>query len=627
MPNEHVRRTIDAYLDPRFLPVPHAILLSGAWGSGKTFFLKEIYEPERQRRKRKLSQHHTPFLFVSLFGATSAADVELRIYKAANPGEAVVGAVAGTIALGIGEFFQVRDATKGAVDKFGKRAIKRLNNYTFVFDDLERVEPEAFLEIMGLVNRFVADHGKRVILVADEDAIKNTKQMKETWREQSEKIVGRRAKIEPDIARTLQITLEEVPASPSTKFAQEIAHELTSISRSSGVKNLRSLKWALHNAVALSESLANDPDIPRSHIEQTIKVVVASTLWLRSNLVDKESLHLVPGIEEDLLYRKLSSSHDEPLDPLRTKADSFRKAFTNLNVQQPPVKFEYITELEETGAHDAEALLTWVKSQFGFGSGYQEPAWRRLWHEYSRTIAEADDAVNELSSQLSDLYLHELGEILHAIGLSLRHEKHSDLRLTGGNSTKEFFYCYIDKLFAERRLPSLPTNDYSPHYESHEGLGFAESKSPEFLEIANYLFQRCNEAYEASLLRRAEQVLAKASLGEAGALTAFIHVDDALGTAPILHKLDPERFGEIVTIDMPQLRDGARVLAYRYHQKHRGDPILSELTWARKAYASVVRRLSEWDHPYDKLGLDFLERHIRYYEKDRDADLRILEES
>lgn len=88
-------------------------------------------------------RRHVPFLFVSVFGATSASDVEMRIYKTANPGEAIAGSLAGTFALGIGEFLRVKDTTKGVVDRLGKKAIKRLNEYVFVFDDLERLERAA----------------------------------------------------------------------------------------------------------------------------------------------------------------------------------------------------------------------------------------------------------------------------------------------------------------------------------------------------------------------------------------------------------------------------------------------------------------------------------------------------
>ena len=112
MINQHARNVLNAYLDAPALAVPHAILISGAWGVGKTYFLQRVYEPERRMRLETTGEQHVPFLFVSLFGATSAADVELRIFKTANPGEAIAGSLAGNITLGIGEFLRLKDTSK-----------------------------------------------------------------------------------------------------------------------------------------------------------------------------------------------------------------------------------------------------------------------------------------------------------------------------------------------------------------------------------------------------------------------------------------------------------------------------------------------------------------------------------
>ncbi|WP_245296686.1 hypothetical protein [Rhizobium bangladeshense] len=73
----------------------------------------------------------------------------MRIYKTASPGEAVAGGIAGTIAIGIGEIFRLKDATTTPLEKFGENAIERLRDYVFVVDDLERVERQAFGEVMS----------------------------------------------------------------------------------------------------------------------------------------------------------------------------------------------------------------------------------------------------------------------------------------------------------------------------------------------------------------------------------------------------------------------------------------------------------------------------------------------
>lgn len=170
--NQHAEQSIDAYLDAETLPVPHALLVEGAWGSGKTYYLAEIYQKRRANRLAHERKASAPLLIVSLFGATSAEEAQLRIYRSANPAEAAIGNLVGEVAKSVGEFFNVKDAAKSVVGKMGSLAATRLNDYVLVLDDLERIEPDAFGEIMGLVNKFVAENGRRVILVTDETKLR-----------------------------------------------------------------------------------------------------------------------------------------------------------------------------------------------------------------------------------------------------------------------------------------------------------------------------------------------------------------------------------------------------------------------------------------------------------------------
>ncbi|MGO7379480.1 P-loop NTPase fold protein [Rhizobium ruizarguesonis] len=220
MTNEHATAVIDAYLEADSLPVPHAILVGGPWGSGKTYFLEEIYEPGRQKLAREKGFYRTPFLFVSLFGATSAAEVENRMHRAASPGEVAIGKIAGTAVTGVGEAFKVKDAVNTTLDWIAKKASRRHVDYILIFDDLERVEEGALGEIMGLVNSFITTHKRRVILVGDEAKLLQI-HAETNWKEQNEKIVGRRVLIEPDVENVIRTSVSMVEDEATKAFMTE----------------------------------------------------------------------------------------------------------------------------------------------------------------------------------------------------------------------------------------------------------------------------------------------------------------------------------------------------------------------------------------------------------------------
>ncbi|RWF44697.1 MAG: hypothetical protein EOS65_01515 [Mesorhizobium sp.] len=623
--NEHATRLLDAYLDADNLAVPHAILIEGRWGSGKTYFLQKVYEPERIQQMYAERRRHIPFLFISLFGATSASDVEMRIYKTANPGEAIAGSLAGTFALGIGEFLRVKDATKGVIDRLGKKAVKRLNEYVFVFDDLERVEKAAFGEVMGLVNTLVAEHRRRVLLVTDEDKLKELVG-DVIWKDQNEKIVGRRARIEADLESVMQASVKELPDGPARTLITEGINDLLEVARASKVENLRNLSWAMHNATAFVNCLISDSEIPASHVTWTMKVVLATTLWLRSGSVDPETLSRVPGLSTTLAFRSVARNNQTaPLDPQLEKAKAFSDAFGSLNVDAPPVDYGFINGFEKSGVLNHSEVKTWIKSQFGFGREYTEASWRRLWHSHERPIADTEEALADLKEELVRRVHTKLGPILHAAGLAIRHWAVNDRRLTDNEDVVVFFKRYIDELADERLLERNEFDHFTSALDSYGGLGFSSNDTDEFQQIVQHIRTRSKEIAAAELRSQAEIVLNEAEAGDLEALFKLVRTDDyKFSTNPVLIDIPVDRVAALMARDVPALTAGSKMLAYRYHHARNGDPLLQEIRWARGVYAAVVEKLDQWEEPHRTMALNSMTGLIRHYEQGKQPDDMII---
>ncbi len=159
-----------------------AIMLTGEWGSGKTYYVENVLVPFLQREKK----NRIPFLkkgkenrcvVISLYGLEDLSDISKSIYmelrmKALDKDSEAVSTgklIAKTVAKGI--------AGKLGLDvNMSEDDLKRiyssidLSDKLLVFEDLERSDIE-ISKLLGYVNNLVERDGVKVLLVANENEI------------------------------------------------------------------------------------------------------------------------------------------------------------------------------------------------------------------------------------------------------------------------------------------------------------------------------------------------------------------------------------------------------------------------------------------------------------------------
>jgi hypothetical protein len=118
-PNQHIYDFLDYYTD--FAEPPkYAVLIDGPWGVGKTHLVKQYLLKKFGGRKRE------PYVYVSLFGVRSAAEIDDALYAKLHPlasskGAKLVGRAV-SIALKHGGYdignFTLRSLLKRKVDLY-----------------------------------------------------------------------------------------------------------------------------------------------------------------------------------------------------------------------------------------------------------------------------------------------------------------------------------------------------------------------------------------------------------------------------------------------------------------------------------------------------------------------------
>ena len=161
-----------------------AIMLTGEWGSGKTYYVENVLVPFLQREKK----NRIPFLkkgkenrcvVISLYGLEDLSDISKSIYmelrmKALDKDSEAVSTgklIAKTVAKGIAGKFGI-DVNMSEDDLRKMYSSIDLSDKLLVFEDVERSNIE-ITKLLGYVNNLVERDGVKVLLVANENQILN----------------------------------------------------------------------------------------------------------------------------------------------------------------------------------------------------------------------------------------------------------------------------------------------------------------------------------------------------------------------------------------------------------------------------------------------------------------------
>lgn len=170
----------------------YAILFSGSWGSGKSYYIKNTFIPTAKATKTISSggtKNFSPIL-VSLFGIKSINDIKDRLFLSLYPlldkkhfkiGSAFSKAILKSIDI-------PNYLTVGLINNVGANLIEAgneavstikdsldLSDLVIILDDLERADPSllSLNEILGYINSLVEENNIKVIIIANDRIIKS----------------------------------------------------------------------------------------------------------------------------------------------------------------------------------------------------------------------------------------------------------------------------------------------------------------------------------------------------------------------------------------------------------------------------------------------------------------------
>lgn len=243
-----------------------ALLVNGNWGSGKTYFFKEILPSE------SWFKDHASIISISLFGITSREILDKKLKEAyilknlsipeissgkkgilLNSKYALTKFLTETDIkltekdVSLKSLFGAAQAFAGAWDNLVQIPPRnRFGKVILIFDDLERC-PMDMEELLGAINAYVEGNEIKTILIANEDYIKEKEKTDKTYTTMKEKLVCCTIKYKPDFKNIVKKVIDDYKTIDQNYISFLITQEVYLIQFLQKHKNIRVLKSTIQD--------------------------------------------------------------------------------------------------------------------------------------------------------------------------------------------------------------------------------------------------------------------------------------------------------------------------------------------------------------------------------------------
>jgi len=364
---EKLRLSIKQYLEEK--GTDYAIMINGVWGSGKTHFIRSRLFPELEKSNSDLK-----LIYLSLFGVTGTSDLHLKIvleiYPFLNTKIAKTIGTLGKVALSRLGFSGIDKAGQiNLLDTIGKVDANTL----IVFDDLERLDSNLLVEILGFINQLVEHNNTKVIVLANEgEIIESVDKGPVDYRRYSEKVVRHKLRFELDF--------EEVGAEIVGSAGVDARHtrDILDAFKRGECSNLRTLRFVCSMSRRILQSL-NKVDLVddqmRRHVEHIVLYFLASiAIELKSNrmaYVDLKKL-VSWSMDRPFDFSEIDFSKVEMIDKGDRKiiknedSQSQQEYFARYFSPNQMMYFDSLVEFLESGLWDEDRFLTEIKAVINY---------------------------------------------------------------------------------------------------------------------------------------------------------------------------------------------------------------------------------------------------------------------
>ncbi|WP_162148976.1 P-loop NTPase fold protein [Asticcacaulis sp. AC466] len=604
-PNAHIFEYLDYYCDSDN-KTDYAVLLTGPWGAGKTYLIKEY----RERLKASLK---TETLFVSLYGMSSTDQIDFEFFRQLHP---VLASDGMKLAAKFGKAF-LKGALKIDIDADGKddgtlslalpdldsaaKGAKRPKDYILIFDDLERSSLDLAI-VLGYINYIVEHQGSKAIILANSAKIRGVGDESESDEKEGgkssadkafdaikEKLIGQTLEIKPDAEATLAPVLESFPKGMARDFL--IAHrtDILDLQRETATGNLRTLKHGLKTFERMTRAFESCHWANQKAVMEIFRACFI--------LVAEHKLGKLPRSE----MAKLDGVAIRSLMLSDTKKRPDFKTYEYLKTKYPTFPFRNTVPSTKTfatlicdGCLDWEELRAELNDSPHYRSPRAEQPWERLYHYWTMNDADFDADCAAVEAAFQNREYVETGVVFHVFGVRLAFVKVGSISQTADDVVREC-KAYIDFLSDNRHLaPDFSADAFLPEM-GYGGRAYTHGETPEFAEIVRHYQVVLAKISEERLTEVANGLMAliDSNLSQFTRQLVFNNFQHALYyDRPVLARIAPIDFVEkILSVGGEAQVDIFNTLKLRYENDVIRHALAPERAWLKAVSDELTRRL------------------------------------
>jgi KAP family P-loop domain len=555
-PNRHIREYLNHYIGFAH-PPGFAVMLSGPWGIGKTFLLRKILDGKFQAPKK--------YVYVSLYGLSKTEEIEEALFAALYPWQATKGAkIIGGIARTAFKYFKVQpELVKADI-------LDKLSADLYVFDDLERCEmPVA--KALGYINEFVEHDGCKVIIIANENEIKDP----EPFRQRKEKLVGKTLEVQSSFDEALAHFITKIGDAPTKAFFETQTQSIKSVYDQSELHNLRILQQTMWDFERVYPLLTDEHRSNSAAMAVLFKLFFALSFELKSGRIDANDLH-----NRNNRFAGIVSTDLKAPSPFEIASKRYPKIQLNALIFSD----DLLGNLLVRGIVDKDKIVSELNASSWFVTEANEPSWRTVWYAFQRRDDDVAKAISDMKKKMAAHEYSEPGIILHVFGIRLWLSRIGASKISL-EKTVARAKTYINKLRTQRKLPfAVPIHlDDLRHQSGYGGLGFYESSTSEFAEIFKYLQNAKQLAAEDRYESQAVGLLQELKTNPSGFAQKISEPNDSSESylrIPILSRSDPKKFAEVLlALEPMDFNEALRAIWARYRNASLQSELASERDW------------------------------------------------
>lgn len=539
-----------------------------AFGSGKTF------------QARKILDHllgKEGYVYLSLNGISRREELDEALFAAIYPWTTNKGVRIGTAVAKAA----LKHAKVDLPELKTSDLVARAASSTFVFDDLERCRLP-IEESMGFINGFVERDGRKVIIITDETRLVGNG----TYSGIKEKVVGKSVAVAADFEAAMAHFAEQIESETAEKPFKRFGPEIEAIYRQSALQNLRILEQTMADFARVTDALGPELTQNDGAMRALVMLFFALSFEQRSGRISGDDLRdrmskIVKGMFKN----------EEP-----TPLSLASARYSGLELADSILSDDVLFDILVNGIIDPQQIRASFEGSSWFAHP-DEPTWRAVWHSYDRKDDEAERTASNLVREFLDRKYNDAGEILHVFGLMLWL---SDLGVTGWDRPRTLSECksYVDELRQAHRLePTLRGRSGEISSGSYAGLGFHQSDTPEFKQVADYLSDQRVQAGIDRYPEEADKLTALAS-NDPTEFTREIAYSSggraAFADVPVFTGIDPAKFADkLIELDPMVLRQVLSAFSSRYEAGALTHRLKDERRWAAALQKELLTRASK----------------------------------